>query len=61
VDAGGGEQGADGDLAIGDIEMQFVSPPPLYMSVVAPFAAEVAGCGNAWEHGVDGLILQLLL
>jgi hypothetical protein len=27
----------------------------------APFAAEVAGCGEALEHGVDGLILQLYL
>lgn len=61
MDAGDREQNADGELAISDVEVQFGSPPPLEMSVIAPFAPEVTDCGNAWKYYVNGLIPHLFL
>ena len=47
VDAGGGEQGADRDLAIGDIKVKLVFSPPEDAPIIALFAANVAGGGTS--------------
>jgi hypothetical protein len=48
-------------LMIGDIEVKLVSPPPEHAPVVALFAANVAGGGDALEHLCDGFGFGLFL
>jgi len=54
VDAGGGQQGADRDLSIGDVEVKLISSPPESAPVVAFFATNVAGGGDSMEHLTHG-------
>jgi len=42
VHAGAGEQRGDGDLAVGDIEMEFIAGPIILVAAAIGFCADVA-------------------
>ncbi|MCO5350282.1 MAG: hypothetical protein M9913_05160 [Bryobacteraceae bacterium] len=60
MDAGAGEQGRDGDLAVGDIEVEFVAAPMIVVTPTVSFGADVALGRQVGEHGV-GFLAALAL
>ncbi|MCO5353887.1 MAG: hypothetical protein M9913_23935 [Bryobacteraceae bacterium] len=42
MDAGAGEQGRDGDLAVGDVGVEFVAAPMIVVTPAVSFGADVA-------------------